>query len=93
MFVVSFIGVLASLRDNLTLLKVVSGALRAKLLIIFYKNSALWDACVMSINVCSPLFSVMTEHCMLSLCELSMFTVDIYPRDPIQGHSCGCMKE
>lgn len=30
MFIVSFIGVLASLRDNLTLLKVVSGVLRAK---------------------------------------------------------------
>lgn len=46
MFIVSFIGVLASLRDNLTLLKVVSGVLRANLLIIFYKNSALWDACI-----------------------------------------------
>lgn len=38
MFIVSFIGVLASLRDNLTLLKVVSGFLTAKYHIFFLNN-------------------------------------------------------
>ena len=46
MFVVSFIGVLASLRDNLTLLKVVSGRLRAKSYVFFKQQSVCWDASV-----------------------------------------------
>lgn len=43
MFLVSFIGVLASLRDNLTLLKLVSGAHRVVSTIVNMERGS-WDA-------------------------------------------------